>query len=1145
MSIFKETFQDFVYNQLKIREAAINQKSGRLLGAPKVEGKNLKNSKDIFLQTGAFYTSTTSKQCTIRMSSGANLKSENDLLDNNDLKKENLYEEGLAIRYMLEGGIPAKDVDFKGYNKSDVKKTPEIKVIPRGRGTRQFTKGKGSDYGSAYGDPYIRSDAKDGYGIVPMPGIIDAEIRTKTAYGSLRDAKINFVCHNRRQLDILETLYMRPGMPILLEWGWSPYINNDGKIDNYFPYLWEWFNKDQTINEINNIIHQRIKISGGNYDGFVGFVKNFEIISRPDGGFDCTTELAAMGEVLEGIKGKSDGFTIKKDLEDVEVDNLEFYLKALRDFSETRGGLINSPLNVDIQLTKNIIGIQNNIIPLLTNKSLNSNDESFFEQTLEGVQKEDETLFENINVRKKYFDEVGNIEKILDKYLLYKGEVLTTLGNEAYTGEIDFFTKSSSHYIKWELLALILNSLVIDTYQEGAKKPSPLTEVRWVDEVTPSTGPKQPLQYSKYKFKNDQFVTFTRSKEGGNKEVTSNFSDLLDMSIDPTICLLPHQLLSLKIDKTDEANEDLVFDVNKLPSNRNIKDIFINLDYLIKLYERTRYKNEEINEDFNLFTYLQTIWEKDINNACAGTHEFIIHTEKIRGNVIRIVDMQRSSLTPDKLYEFKTHGDESIVRDFNYNTTIDSKLSSTISIAAQSPSSISDLDAISFAAFNRNIEYRFFKEKIIENSKIEENRSRKEKKYNQDLQNIQTQLGYLYDYKIDLLKGNFTDNEGNIDPKLLNVATARKYVKSLESKIISLKSRYSKNIPEDNIFKGFRKRNMNPSKSTIIPLKFNAKIDGIGGLVIGNVFKIDKKFLPKGYQEDDVAFVIMTESQSITAGQDWTTSFSGQLILLDSLGEGEHEDVLILSSKSTQPQTGLVSANKTTLISTEQQMLDPQNDTLQVGDNVYLKINNEPTNIRTGTEINNYSAKDNIIGTIPAGNAKSLLGTIAQIVNKDPEPQWIERIAGTNLTEEQKIILGYRKIIRNGIEYEGISVSAPVYDGAKSNSSGTISGQEGLAYFNKKWNWTNKVEEDGKDYYLLKYGEKYAFEQNISYKWFLISFNEDIQIDGQGIFSWDWFNDDKLINDSSIPVENGGWMRVDTIQASPGFSTSNVTANFD
>ena len=127
MSIFKETFQEFVFNQLKIREAILNDASsgidtmdmfpaearGRLLGAPKIDGSNLKNSGNITLPPGAFYTNTTSRQCVIRMSSGANLKVENNLLDVNNKDASNLVGEGLAIRYILEGGIPAKDIDFK------------------------------------------------------------------------------------------------------------------------------------------------------------------------------------------------------------------------------------------------------------------------------------------------------------------------------------------------------------------------------------------------------------------------------------------------------------------------------------------------------------------------------------------------------------------------------------------------------------------------------------------------------------------------------------------------------------------------------------------------------------------------------------------------------------------------------------------------------------------------------------------------------------------------------------------------------------------------------------------------------------------------------------------------------------------------
>ena len=103
-----------------------------------------------------------------------------------------------------------------------------------------------------------------------MPGITMANIRTKSAYGSLREAKVDFVCHNQRQLEALELLYMRPGIPILLEWGWSPYIDNKGKIIKDFPFIGEWWIDEGSMDSINRTIIQEKKKSGGNYDALAG-----------------------------------------------------------------------------------------------------------------------------------------------------------------------------------------------------------------------------------------------------------------------------------------------------------------------------------------------------------------------------------------------------------------------------------------------------------------------------------------------------------------------------------------------------------------------------------------------------------------------------------------------------------------------------------------------------------------------------------------------------------------------------------------------------------------------------------------------------------------------------------------------------------
>ena len=71
-------------------------------------------------------------------------------------------------------------------------------------------------------------------------------------------------------------------------------------------------------------------------------------------------------------------------------------------------------------------------------------------------------------------------------------------------------------------------------------------------------------------------------------------------------------------------------------------------------------------------------------------------------------------------------------------------------------------------------------------------------------------------------------------------------------------------------------------------------MDGIGGIVIGNVFRINPNRLPIGYQEKDIAFMTHAESQTITSGQDWTTEISGQLLLLDLESDPiEYEGIVI------------------------------------------------------------------------------------------------------------------------------------------------------------------------------------------------------------------------------------------------------------
>jgi hypothetical protein len=49
--------------------------------------------------------------------------------------------------------------------------------------------------------------------------------------GSIKKATVKIKAYSRDQFDILDILYMRLGHTVLLEWGWSHYFNNSGKLE--------------------------------------------------------------------------------------------------------------------------------------------------------------------------------------------------------------------------------------------------------------------------------------------------------------------------------------------------------------------------------------------------------------------------------------------------------------------------------------------------------------------------------------------------------------------------------------------------------------------------------------------------------------------------------------------------------------------------------------------------------------------------------------------------------------------------------------------------------------------------------------------------------------------------------------------------
>ena len=378
----------------------------------------------------------------------------------------------------------------------------------------------------------------------------------------------------------------------------------------------------------------------------------------------------------------------------------------------------------------------------------------------------------------------------------------------------------------------------------------------------------------------------------------------LSISINPNICLFPENVKSLF------PNEDIGDDNPIFDNPRRISNIYFEVSYLLKTFKSQFYTKDEFdeqieNEDFSLGNFLNKIWG-DVNNSCANIHNFSVINDFEKNHIIKIIDLnyqKDDNLTDSKLVKLNVLSTNSIVRDFNYDLSIPSALTSTIAIAAQNPDDPESLEEITFAAFNRGIKNRFSKpkspktkikkypwsnlENVSETSFEKKIRRLKQQRleletYLQRLKGPNTIEDNLFvqkvieynetvnneEYEIKLGGESFTDYNEIPSGVLSSARTALKFINTTKIEL----SQYDLN-------EGTLKTTKKSDISSIIPLKFNIKLDGLSGIVIGNVFKIDTSKLPELYKTNKVGFIVTGESQEIN-GQDWTTTLTGQAVIL-------------------------------------------------------------------------------------------------------------------------------------------------------------------------------------------------------------------------------------------------------------------------
>ena len=190
-----------------------------------------------------------------------------------------------------------------------------------------------------------------GKGYRPVPGITGFQTQFAGTYGTLQKAVVQFQANSLDQLDLLESLYLRPGMSLLVEYGHSVYIDNQGKLQTNIKTVENFFELQGADGKetLQNRIKELRKESDHNYGGFFGTVQNYQWEINEDGTYTCSANIIAQGQLIESIGVIVYGPSKKK--KEITPADIELDL-AKNDFETFLVGILSGGQPTDIDHRK-------------------------------------------------------------------------------------------------------------------------------------------------------------------------------------------------------------------------------------------------------------------------------------------------------------------------------------------------------------------------------------------------------------------------------------------------------------------------------------------------------------------------------------------------------------------------------------------------------------------------------------------------------------------------------------------------------------------------------------------------------------------------------------------------------------------------
>lgn len=743
-------------------------------------------------------------------------------------------------------------------------------------------------------------------GLVPMPGITGASVKFLND-GALTKTEINIKCYSKSQIALVDALYMRPGYTLLLEFGWSTYLDNNGKLQNYdnfySPALSYLFDPNLTEPNqhilITKILQER-KNRFGNYEGVFGKITNFKWNFNPDGSYDCIVYLTGLGEVIESLKTNialspaSQAADTKKGENQEESDEEEenaIPLIANAEKTTLNRVLFNiyqnaqkqdpppappkeEPSNLDKAVTilnAPVKLITNAVIApfILVNKALGS----VIKKMTNGDQ--DDTVKDAVIKDFPNVDNEGNLD--ISDITIPKG--VMCLGG---TDTDDDNNESPQVYITFGYLIALIQKHIV--FSDGDTKTpyfifdmsfENLNEDRNFIKKIPGQFSSNPLcclvPYTNHNITKDSF------QESEIKNSSIEFSQFMDTNTNQTL--------------TKEGA-----DWNAETYLGRLSCAYVNVNYIAKVLSITGGDSTNAKP---MLDFLKAII-KDMTKSLGGINDIILKNNAEGNKIIffenapQRFDNEPEELSAGKMCRFNTYGftngiGGSIVRNLGIDGSISSNFSSMISIGAQSNGNQVGANATSFSNYNAGIIDRVIPSKTYDDSEAfspgdinqdgvvdEEEQQKLNEAEEKRVEGVLSQATNINKSMAKMLKSGFFDKLFDGGGGVFgDIYRDRQWMLEDIDLLTEMNTQYL------GLINGVLSQPLGGggtgqlSSPFFLPFNFNMEIDGIGGIGLMQKFKIDEKILPPAYEKDSVEIIVRGVNHDVD-GSAWITTLDTQ-----------------------------------------------------------------------------------------------------------------------------------------------------------------------------------------------------------------------------------------------------------------------------